>query len=103
MKGLLQIYPSSEFGLHFGHYIAGLFSDHILYFYALKATLIIRRGVILDRWVRGLSVMLEKMFGCVLIIKLRSILHIEADFNATNKIVYGQRMLHQARMQGSTS
>ncbi len=42
--------------------------------------------------------MLEKMFGCALITKLRSILLMEADFNATNKIIYGQRMLHQARI-----
>ncbi len=41
--------------------------------------------------------MLEKMFGCALITKLWSILLMEADFNATNKIIYGQRMLHQAR------
>jgi hypothetical protein len=41
--------------------------------------------------------MLEEMFGCVLIAKLRSILLMEADFNATNKIIYGQRMLQQAR------
>ena len=41
--------------------------------------------------------MLEKMFGCALITKLRSILLMKADFNATNKIIYGQRMLHQAR------
>jgi hypothetical protein len=41
--------------------------------------------------------MLEKMFGCALITKLRSILLMEADFNATNKIIYGQRMLQQAR------
>ncbi len=41
--------------------------------------------------------MLEKMFGCELITKLWSILLMEADFNATNKIIYGQQMLHQAR------
>jgi hypothetical protein len=41
--------------------------------------------------------MLEKMFGCALITKLRSILLMEADFNATNKIIYGQRMLQQAQ------
>jgi hypothetical protein len=41
--------------------------------------------------------MLEKVFGCALITKLWSILLMEADFNATNKIIYGQRMLHQAR------
>jgi hypothetical protein len=41
--------------------------------------------------------MLKKMFGCALITKLRSILLMEADFNATNKIIYGQQMLAQAR------
>jgi len=41
--------------------------------------------------------MLEKMLGCALITKLRSILLMEADFNAANKIIYGQRMLQQAR------
>ncbi len=41
--------------------------------------------------------MLEKMFECVLITKLCSILLMEADFNATNKVIYSQRMLHQAR------
>jgi hypothetical protein len=53
--------------------------------------------VVLERWGRGLSVMLEKMFGCALITKLWSILLMEADFNATNKIIYSQRMLQTAR------
>jgi hypothetical protein len=59
--------------------------------------LIMKRGIVLDRWARGLSVMLEKMFGCALITKLRSILLMEADFNSTNKLIYGQCMLHTAR------
>jgi hypothetical protein len=88
---------SSELGLHFGHYIAALCSDHASYFYVLKATLIIWRGVVLEHWACSLSVMLEKMFGCALITKLRFILLMEANFNATNKIIYGQRMLHQVR------
>jgi uncharacterized protein (UPF0332 family) len=96
-RGRRESTSSSESGLHFGHYIAGISSDHISHFHALKASLIIRRGVVLDRWARGLSVMLKKMFGCALITKLRSILLMEADFNATNKIIYGQRMLQQAR------
>ncbi len=37
--------------------------------------------------------MLEKIFGCALITKLLSILLMEADFNATNKMVYSVRML----------
>jgi hypothetical protein len=41
--------------------------------------------------------MLEKMFSCALITKLRSILLMEADFNAASKIVFGQRMLDHAR------
>jgi hypothetical protein len=41
--------------------------------------------------------MLEKVFGCTLITKLRSILLVEADFNVTNKIIYGQQMLQVVR------
>lgn len=86
---------SSESGLHFGHYIAGISSDHVSYFHALKATLVLQRGIVLGRWLRGLSVMLEEMFGCALVTKLPSILLMEADFNKTNKLVFGQWMLHQ--------
>ena len=95
-RGRRELTSSSESGLHFGHYITRTSSDHISHFHALKASLIIRRGVVLDRWARGLSVMLEKMSGCMLITKLRLILVMEADFNATSKIIYGQRMLQQA-------
>ncbi len=37
--------------------------------------------------------MLEKVFECALITKLQSILLMEADFNMTNKIIYGHWML----------
>jgi hypothetical protein len=37
--------------------------------------------------------MLETFFGCALVIKLWSILLMEANFNATNKIIYRQRMM----------
>ncbi len=80
---------SSELGLHFGHYIATLCSNHALYFHVLKATLIIWRGVVLERWACGLSIILKKMFRCALITKPRSLLLMKADFNATNKIIYG--------------
>ena len=88
---------SSESGLHFGHYKAGASSTLISQFHALKATLALRRGVALTRWSRGLSVMLEKMFGCTLVSKLRAILLMEADFNALNKMVYGERMMAVVR------
>jgi hypothetical protein len=41
--------------------------------------------------------MLEKIFGCTLITKLRCILLMEAAFNTTNKTVYGIRMLAKVR------
>ena len=41
--------------------------------------------------------MLKKTLGVTLVTKLRAILLMEADFNATNKILYGVRMMGQAR------
>ena len=88
---------SSTSGRHFGHYKAGLQSQYVSYLQALQATLVVKRGIVLERWSKGLSVMLEKIFGCSLITKLRSILLMEADFNATNKVIYGMRMLANVR------
>jgi hypothetical protein len=56
----------------------------------------LKKGIALERWANGLSVMLEKMFGVWLVSKLRAVLLMEADFNATNKEVYGVRMLEEA-------
>jgi hypothetical protein len=80
-------------GQPFGHYKAGLCLAYIFHLQSLFASLIVKWGIVLERWSQGLSVMLEKIFGCTLITKLRSILLMEADFNATNKSVYGVRML----------
>ncbi len=88
---------SSISGRHFGHYKAGLRSPYICYLQALYTTLIAKRGIVLDRWAQGLSVMLEKNFGCSLITKLRSILLMEGDFNASNKLIFGIGMLEQVR------
>jgi hypothetical protein len=60
-------------------------------------TVVIAHAIQLERWSRGLSVMLEKTIGVTLVTKLRAILLMEADFNATNKIIYGNRMMEKAR------
>jgi hypothetical protein len=65
---------SSTSGRHSGHYKAGLQSQYVSYLQALQANLVVKRGIVLERWSNGLSVMLEKIFGCSLITKLRSIL-----------------------------
>jgi uncharacterized protein (UPF0332 family) len=54
---------SSQSGLHFGHYIAGANCDYISQFHALRVSLSLKKGIALERWSKGLSVMLEKMFG----------------------------------------
>ncbi len=87
----------SQSGLHFGHYIAGADCDYISQFHALRLLLALKKGVALEQWSNGLSVMLEKTFGVRLVSKLRAILLMEVDFNAMNKEVYGVRMLDTAR------
>jgi hypothetical protein len=41
--------------------------------------------------------MLKKTLGVTLVTKLRAILLMEVDFNASNKIIYGVRMMGQAQ------
>ncbi len=80
---------SSESGIHFGHYIVGCRSEIISHYHAARVTVVIAHAIQSEQWSRGLSVMLEKTWGVTLVTKLRAILLMEADFNATNKIVYG--------------
>lgn len=88
---------SSQSGLHFGHYVSGAESDLISDMHALKTSIALHHGLALTRWKSGLCAMLEKSLGARLISKLRPILLMEADFNAANKIIFGQRMLDMAR------
>ncbi len=63
----------------------------------MNATIIFRHGLVLDRLAQGLSVMLQQLFRCSLIAKLRAILLMEADLNASTKTAFGIRMLNKAR------
>ncbi len=83
----------SQFGLHFGHYIAGVDCDHISQFYALQVSLALKKGIAMKQWSNRLLVMLEIMVGVCLVSKLHAILLMEADFNTMSKEVYGVRML----------
>ena len=91
---------SSKSGLHFGHYKASAMSEIIARHDALKTTICNKWGFALDRWCRGLSCMLEKTPGCNLIEKLRSILLMEADYNANYKELFGNRMMAVVREHG---
>ena len=61
---------SSESGIHFGHYIAGLQSSIISRSRALKTTVALKSGFALDHWSIGLSFMLKKKPGVTLIEKI---------------------------------
>jgi hypothetical protein len=91
---------SSKSGRHFGHYISGTKSEYINHHHALKSSICLKRGFALERWSSGLSCMLEKKAGCRLLSKLRSILLMEGDFNANNKLIYGVRMMDNVRRYG---
>jgi hypothetical protein len=69
--------PSSESGIHFGHYIVGVKSDIISHYHASRVLVILAHAIQLERWSRGLSVMLEKTLGVTLVTKLRAILLME--------------------------
>ena len=86
------------YGIHFGHYKSGAQSQIISHIHALKTILLLRRGIALNRWSHGLLVIPEKMFGCSLVTKLRSILLMEADFNFASKTIYGGRMLDNVKI-----
>ncbi len=72
-------------------------SGIIAHYHAARVTITLAHAIQLERWSHGLSVMLEKTLGVTLVSKLRAILLMEADFNATNKIVYGNRMMKNVR------
>ena len=47
-----------------------------------------------------MTCILEKIPGNCLVTKLRAILLMEADFNANNKIIFGERMMEVVRRYG---
>ncbi len=96
-KAINEETSSSESGIHFGHYIVRAKSDIVSHYHAARVSVTLAHTIQLDRWWWGLSVMLEKTLGVMLVTKLRAILLMEGDFNATNKIVYEVRMLQNAR------
>ena len=53
-------------------------------------------GLVMERRACGLSIMLEKIFGCFLVSKLRAILLLEADSNCAYKIIFSVRMMENA-------
>jgi hypothetical protein len=85
-----------ESGLHFDHYKVGSKSDIILHYHVVHVMVTLAHAI-QEWWSQCLSVMLEKTLGVTLVTKLRAILLIKADINATNKIVHGVQMMDNVR------
>jgi hypothetical protein len=69
----------------------------ISHYHAARVSVTLAHAIQLERWSRGLSVMLEKTLVVTLVTKLRAILLMEGDFNAVNKMVHGMGMLKNVR------
>ena len=55
--------------------------------------LAVKNGSPLERWKRGVSVMLESSPGNYTVEKLRALLLLEADFNGLHKINFNGRLM----------
>ncbi len=64
-------------------------------FLAKKITLIARGGCSLDQWGHGLQVLLEKIMGITLVMKLCAILLMEGNFNYMNKWIFGHKAINK--------
>ncbi len=79
---------SSESGCHFGHYKAASHNRYLSAMHAAKLTA--TTGDPLARWGKGLTVLLEKIFGNIYIDKMCAICLLEVDYNWLNKFVFAK-------------
>jgi hypothetical protein len=87
---------SSELGCHFGHYKAASHNQYLLAMHATKLTLAATTGVPLARWGKGLTVLLEKVFGNIYIDKMHAICLLKVDYNWLYKFVFAKQMMDKA-------
>jgi hypothetical protein len=87
-------------GMHFGIYMANAKSDKLSFLHAAKLSLAAKLGITLDCWHNASTVLLEKIFGSILINKLRAICLVEADYNWLMKLIFAKRMMENARAKG---
>ena len=84
---------SSMSGRHFGHYKAASRNTYLSTIHSTFCHITASSGSSIDRWEQGLTVMLEKIKGNIIVDKLRAILLMEADFNFINKLMFGHRLI----------
>jgi len=87
---------SSYLGLHYGHYKASVDCPRIAKFHALITEMAFQQGYSLSSWQSSLQVLLEKKPGSIHITDFHALGLLEADFNASMKILVGHWMVQQA-------
>ncbi len=87
---------SSQLRLQFGHYKPAAHSPKLSTIHTMKMEIITQTGCAPKWWEEGLLVMLEKVAGVALVMKLSSILLLEADFNFHNRLIFESHMLRMA-------
>jgi hypothetical protein len=88
---------SSDSGRHFGHYIAASDDPEVALLHVESLNIASARGLPLDRWKSGLTVLIEKVAGNIFVDKLRAICLLEADFNWWLKLIFARRMMEDIR------
>jgi hypothetical protein len=86
---------SGRSGLHFGHFKASALDDHLTEVDRLFLEISMTHGIILNRWLQAIDVMIPKKANSVHVTKLRTIMLFEADWNYMNKLI-GKRIMQQA-------
>ena len=88
---------SSKSGIHFGYYIAQSFYPFLTELQVMKFNLVLSVGMLLERWLHELTVLLEKEFENININKLRAICLFKVDLNWMPEVILTKRMMANAR------
>ena len=94
-----EMTASSPSKTHMGHYIASCERDSIAMVHLVMMNIPFQYGFPLDRWLHSLQCMLLKK-DRPYITKMRIIELIEADFNASMKILLSRRLMRHADKSG---
>ena len=88
---------SSKFGINFGYYIAQYFYLFVTELQVMKLNLVLSMGMLLERWLHELTVLLEKEFENINVDKLRAICLFKVDLNWMLEVILTKRMMANAR------
>jgi hypothetical protein len=80
----------------FSHYKVAAFHYMLSAMHAAYLTACARKGIPLNWWGVGLTVLLEKIIGNNFVHKLQAICLLKANFNWMNKMIFAKRMIGMA-------